>query len=216
MPGDLVSGNERSKFLEVLQKMIGRVTADFELRRDLLQECRFHLWRIQHKGEHPCRTRSWYLQNCRFHIQHCLGAGRSVDSMKRAGETKRVVVDWNSDGPMTEVLHTNGELFESVCAQDIVLTLRRHLKPQESALLECLADGWVLRDISTKLGLSYPTALKYRRRIAELTVKLGIAAPESYRKRHPNRVSRVNGFRTHHRHANPVNSLDRRDGEVKG
>src|SRR5688572_600840 len=62
-PGDQALGTEETSFLNVLQKMIGRLTADFELRRDLMQECRFHLWRIRHKGEHPCQTRSWYLQN---------------------------------------------------------------------------------------------------------------------------------------------------------
>ena len=192
-PGDLVLGNEASSFLNVLRKMIAGVTADFALQQDLMQECRIHLWRIQHKGEQPCQTRSWYLQNCRFLVQHFLSAGRSLDSLKRAGPARRVVIDGGSDEPLTEVLHTNGELFEAVSAHDIVLTLQRHLKPRESALLKCLADGWMLRDISIKLGLSYPTALKYRRRIAELTIKLGIAAPQPYRKRHPHRVPRVNG-----------------------
>jgi DNA-directed RNA polymerase specialized sigma24 family protein len=204
-PGDLVLGNAAPSFLNVLQKMIGGVTADFALQQDLMQECRIHLWRIQRKGEHPGQTRSWYLQNCRFHVQHFLSAGRSLDSMKRAGEARRVVINWSSDDPVPDVLHTNGELFEAVSARDMVLTLQRHLKPQESALLECLADGWMPRDISIKLGLSYPTVLKYRRRIAELTIKLGIAAPQPYRTRHPNRVWRVNGFRTRHR-----------NGEVNG
>jgi DNA-directed RNA polymerase specialized sigma24 family protein len=225
-PGNLALGTEETSFLSVLQKMIGRLTADFGLRQDLMQECRIHLWRIQHRGEHPCQTKSWYLQNCRFHVQHFLSSGRSLDSMKRAGEARRVVIDWSSDDLVPEVLHTNGELFEAVSARDIVSTLRRHLKPQESALLECLADGWMLRDITLKLGLSYPTALKYRRRIAELTIKLGIDAPPSYRKRHSRRVSRVNGFQTHHRNAeangshqvkslNWSRSLNDRDGEMK-
>jgi DNA-directed RNA polymerase specialized sigma24 family protein len=220
-PGDLILWNEASNFRNVLQKVIGRLTTDFALRQDLMQECLIHLWRMQHKGEHLCQTSSWYLQNCQFHAQHLLCAGRSLDSIKRASEARRVVIDSGSNEPLTEVLHTNGELFEAVSAQDIVLTLQRHLKPRESALLKCLADGWMLREISIKLGLSYPTALKYRRRIAELTIKLGIAAPQPYRKRHPRRVSRVNGHQARHRNgkvhgAHQVESLNHRDGEMKG
>src|SRR5206468_8181075 len=40
-----------------------------------------------------------------------------------------------------------------------------------------LADGLVLHDIALKLKVSYPTALKYRRKIAALTIKLGISPP---------------------------------------
>ena len=42
-----------------------------------------------------------------------------------------------------------------------------------------VAPGGVSRNLIAGLpsGLSYPTALKYRRKIASVTVKLGIAAP---------------------------------------
>jgi DNA-binding NarL/FixJ family response regulator len=52
--------------------------------------------------------------------------------------------------------------------------LRHHLKPREQKVLEGLADGLVLREIASECGLSYPTALKSRRKIAEVTTKLGI------------------------------------------
>src|SRR2546427_11487706 len=31
----------------------------------------------------PGQQRSWYLQSCRFHMQHYLDSGRSIDSLKR-------------------------------------------------------------------------------------------------------------------------------------
>ena len=64
-----------------------------------------------------------------------------------------------------------------VNAHDIVLTLANHLKPCEQDVLDGLADGLLLRDIASRAKLSYPTALKYRRKIAALTIKLEIASP---------------------------------------
>ena len=49
---------------------------------DLLQESLVHLWKV--RCDNPGRTKSWYLQNCRFHVQHWLAAGCSLDSPKRA------------------------------------------------------------------------------------------------------------------------------------
>jgi len=81
--------------------------------------------------------------------------------------------------------HTNGEIFEVISANDLVSTLADLLKPHESALLGGLADGLVLQDVALKLKLSYPTALKYRRKIAALTVKLGFSPPLPYKGQHP-------------------------------
>jgi len=158
-----------------LRQIVTRFTADPGLQQDLMQECFIRLWRMER--EQPGRTQSWYLQNCRFHLQHWLAAGRSVDSPKRAFGHKRITIDGIDDGSPLDWYHTNGDVLEAVCARDIVSTLTRHLKPCESAVLDGLADGLVLRDIAVKLKLSYPTALKHRRKIAAMTIKLGIYSP---------------------------------------
>src|SRR5438093_208661 len=64
-----------------LLRMIGRITPNFALRQDLLQEALIHLWLMETRR--PGQTRSWYLQSVKFHLQHCLSSGRSVDSIKR-------------------------------------------------------------------------------------------------------------------------------------
>lgn len=138
-----------------------------------MQECLIRLWKLE--TERPGRTRSWYLQNCRYHLQHCLAAGKSVDSLKRDHGDKRITIDGVNDELPAEWYHTNGELFEAVSARDIVSTLERHLPPRERRVLGGLADGLVLRDVAFRTKLSYPTVIKYRRKIAALTVKLGIA-----------------------------------------
>src|SRR5436190_15881953 len=165
---------EDATFCELLRRIIAQFTADKVLQDDLMQECLIRIWRLE--SEEPGRTRSWYLQNCRFHLQHWLASGRSVDSLKRTNGDNCVTIDEVGEG-----YHTNGEFFEGISANDLVSTLAGFLKPHENALLGGLAEGLVLQDIALKLKLSYPTALKYRRKIAALLIKLGISPPLPYK-----------------------------------
>jgi DNA-directed RNA polymerase specialized sigma24 family protein len=173
---------EDARFCELLRRIVAQFTSDKILQEDLMQECLIRIWRLE--GEVPGRTRSWYLQNCRFHVQHWLASGRSVDSLKRDNRDNRANIDAVGDETPVEGYHTNGEFFEVISANDLVSTLADLLKPHESALLGALADGLVLQDVASKLKLSYPTALKYRRKIAALTIKLGIAPPLPYKGQH--------------------------------
>src|SRR5438876_581877 len=79
--------------------------------------------------------------------------------------------------PLVEDASMNGALRKIVArlTLDHVTTLADHLKPVERLVLRGLADGLVLREIAINSGLSYPTTLKYRRKIAALTVKLLLA-----------------------------------------
>ena len=161
---------------ESLRRIVARITSDDPaLEDDAMQECRIRLWRLA--SEHPGHTKSWYLQSCRFHLQHWLAAGRSVDSRKRANGDRRITIDPANDQLPVDWYHTNGELIELVSAQDIVSTLACRLEPRERAVLRGLANGLVLREVAVELNLSYPTALKCRRRIAALTSRLGISSP---------------------------------------
>ena len=172
---------EEAEILEVLRRIVTGFTTDPELQADLMQECLFHLWTDER--EKPGRTRSWYLQSCRFHLQHWLASGRSLDSPKRANGNKRIVIDGDEEDPALGEYHTNGELFESVCFQDVVSTLAHHLKPCERVVLGGLSEGLRLGEIASESGLSHPTVLKYRRNIASMTRKLGIsqAGPDGER-----------------------------------
>jgi len=178
---------------ESLRRIVIGLTADTTLHEDLMQEGLIRLWVLP--SEKPGRTNSWYLQNCRFHLQHWLQRGRSVDSYKRSGANNRVTVETGDEFPLG-CYDTNGELFESVSARDIVTTLTSHLPPLEAGVLTGLDAGLRLRDVASELNLSYPTALKYRRKIAGLTVRLGIAsapvnAQMQTQLRHPNGCERA-------------------------
>ena len=180
---------EDAKFCELLRRIVAQFTTDKVLQDDLMQECLIRIWRLE--SEVPGQTRSWYLQNCRFHVQHWLASGRSVDSLKRHNGDNRANIDAFGDETPVDGFQTNGEFFEIISANDLISTLAELLKPHESALLGGLADGLVLQDVAHKLKLSYPTALKYRRKIAALTIKLGISPPLPYKVQHarPNRRS---------------------------
>lgn len=158
---------------ELLRRIVHSLTGDQALQQDLLQECLLCLWRVERRK--PGQTKSWYLQNCRFHVQHWLASGRSVDSLKRNSADKRMPIGGNDDEPALQEYHANGDLFEGVSFQDVVSTVGRHLKLRERRVLDGLADGMVLREIASELRLSYPTALKCRRAIARVITKLGIS-----------------------------------------
>jgi DNA-binding CsgD family transcriptional regulator len=159
-----------------LRRLVAGFTNDQMLQEDLLQECLLCLWRAQRDG--PARTCSWYLQNCRFRIQHWLAAGRSLDSPKRARGDHRISINDSGEAVLTEQLN-NGEIFDSISCRDVIGTLGHHLTAKEQAVLRGLADGLVLREIAVQCEFSYPTALKYRRKIAALALKLGIAPVRS-------------------------------------
>src|SRR5258707_13441723 len=120
-----------------LQQIVAVSTRDWVLHPDLMQECLIHLWRLE--SQKPGHTRSWYLQNCRFHVQHWLALGRSVDSLKRNGVEKRIPIGGNEDEPALQGYHANGDLFEGVSFQDVVSTVGRQLKPRERRVLDGLA-----------------------------------------------------------------------------
>jgi len=93
-----------------LRKIVSRLTLDHALQKDMLQECLVCLWRVE--CEKPGRTRSWYLQNCRFTPSIGFASGRSVDSPKRARGDKLISLDAIDCGDVLDEHHTNGELFE--------------------------------------------------------------------------------------------------------
>jgi len=196
---------EEVRICQSLRKIVGRLTPDPALQEDLMQESLVRLWRLEF--EKPGQTRSWYLQNCRFHLQHLLASGRSLDSLKRAKAEDRITIDGINDEVLLDWYHTNGELLEIVSARDIISALACHLKPRESVVLGGLADGLVLHDVAVKFKLSYPTVLKYRRRIAELTIKLGISPPFPYPRDHARRNRRAVGV-PHRQARAPINGVN--------
>ena len=159
--------------VESLRQIVAKFTSVPELHQDLMQECLLHLWKLEENK--PGHTRSWYLQGCRFHLQHLVVSGRSLDSLKRNRLNNRISIHDDEEHSALSDYHTNGEVFESVCFADVISALKREIKPRERQVLGGLADGMTPQEIASKFGISYPTVIKYRRELAKLTVRLGVS-----------------------------------------
>jgi len=165
-----------------LVKVVNRMTRDPFLREDLLQEATVHFWTM--KRQRPRETLSWYLQSCVFHLRHYLAAGRSVDSLKRRAFRVEVAEE-------EELFGADSCIIGQVEAREIVHQLSRALTPREQAILQCLAEGLGPREIACRLKFSHPVAIKCRRKIAELAVRMGIGL-DSATSRRPG-AGRTNG-----------------------
>jgi DNA-directed RNA polymerase specialized sigma24 family protein len=155
---------------ESLMQLVNRVTRDAALRQDLMQEALLHLWLIETKR--PGQTLSWYLQSCRFHLQHYLASGKSVDSGKRREGKLQFAFDSETGEGVPEQSDSGNSVITSVSARELIFLLSRQLRPQEKAVLDCLADGWGAREIGRKLKISHTMVIRYRRRIATLLKRL--------------------------------------------
>ena len=109
----------------VLTRIVAGLTKNAGLREDLMQEALLCYWQTLH--DLPGQTRSWYLQRCRFHLRHWLKRGRSIDSIKRNDNGHRLNFQPDRDKELLSEYPTNGELFETVSARDLVSTLSNRL-----------------------------------------------------------------------------------------
>src|SRR5262247_2623819 len=135
---------EEPSTLELLLRIIRHTTHEPGLRDDLWQEAMIHLWLTETRR--PDQTRSWYLQSCKFHLQHYLASGRSVDAGKR--RTGQVRFDMLDDGAdeFTELVSTRHPVFVAVTSRELIASLSRQLLPLEKAVLDFLADGLGVRE----------------------------------------------------------------------
>ncbi len=160
---------EDGAVLNVLGKIVNSLSSrEPSWRDDLMQEGLIQLWRSEQ--ERPGQSTSWYLQSCRFRLQHYLDAGRSLDSGKR--RNKQVVADTEEANGLPELLQTDSTTFDEISARDLMCALSAWLKPPERAVLDCLAEGFHPTDIRRRLQLSQPTINNLRRKIADLVARL--------------------------------------------
>ena len=179
---------------EALGQMIRRMTPNVALREDLLQEAMLHLWQIETRR--PGQTRSWYLQSCRFHLQHYLNCGRSIDSAKRWRDQLPLNDPSEDEEASNEEGDSGNSVFTSVSAREIMSLLAPHLSHREQEVLDCLADGLGPREIGRKLKLSHTMVIRHRRKIASLFTRLELPAATPLPIRNANGSPNGNG--SHH------------------
>jgi DNA-directed RNA polymerase specialized sigma24 family protein len=153
-----------------LERLIRKTTTDSALYEDLLQEALVHLWLTERRR--PGQTTSWYLQSCKFHLQHYLASGRSVDSTKRRSGQLQFTQDSGEEDGIPEQGDEGNSVVTSVSARELMSLLSPLLSTQENAVLDCLADGLGARAIGRELNMSHTMVIKHRRRIAALLERL--------------------------------------------
>ena len=161
---------DQAETQERLSKIVSKLTTSVVLREDLMQEALTHLW--QKESRLPGQTKSWYLQSCKFHLQHYLQAGRSIDSGKRRKGQVHIDHDEES-GDLFAFGVTESVAFSHASEREAVTWLWARLQPMEQIVLSQLTEGWGIRDIARQLSVSHPTVIKSRRKIAGLLKRLG-------------------------------------------
>src|SRR5439155_3923788 len=178
-----------------LVQMIRRMTPNTALREDLLQEAMVHLWLTE--TQRPDQTRSWYLQSCRFHLQHYLNCGRSIDSAKRWRDQIPLNEQSEDDESPDEQGDSDNSVVTCVSAREIMRLLSLHLSKPEQAVLECLADGLGPREIGRRLKLSHTMVIRHRRKIASLFTRLELPSTQKLRLTRGHGPQRRNGNGKH-------------------
>jgi DNA-binding CsgD family transcriptional regulator len=95
-----------------------------------------------------------------------------VDSPKRSAAGKRLQIEESEDAAVQFAFHTDGQLPGMVNFNDLISTTTTYLTEREKRVLQGLASGLPLRAIAARSKISYPTALKCRRRIADVMTRL--------------------------------------------
>jgi DNA-directed RNA polymerase specialized sigma24 family protein len=166
-----------SSVREALLRMVHRLTSNQTLRDDLLQEASVHIWLTEMRR--PGQTSSWYLQSCKFHLQHYLASGRSVDSFKRGSSQIDQATDTEEGEALEELRDSGDTVFTWVSAREIMELLSPHLSDTERAVLECLSEGLGPREIGRELSMSHTMVIKHRRRIASVLVRFEMSPPKA-------------------------------------
>ncbi len=179
-------------FRQSLAGMARRMTSNAALRQDLLQEALVHLWLTQ--SRRPGQTRSWYLQSCRFHLQHYLASGRSIDSAKRRASQEHFTDNPEDGEGFLDEADSGNSVLTWVSAREIMSLLAQHLSPAEKAVLDHLAEGLGPREIGRALKISHTLVIRHRRRIAGLLTRLGIASSAAPPPAHANGKLRLAGI----------------------
>lgn len=138
-----------------IESIVARLTSCPHFREDLRQEARLFLW------QHANGTESFQHSACRFHLQHVLAAGRSIDSAKRAaGNIANETTEEPFDAPAEET-----DLAGLIDAAQLARLISTRLTPRTAKVFSLLLDGYGITEVGRLLGISHVAALKHRKRI---------------------------------------------------
>jgi DNA-directed RNA polymerase specialized sigma24 family protein len=158
------------RIVKILRGIAARLTGDFDLQKDLMQEMFIHLLRVE--AAQPRQTASWYIKSCEFCARNYLDRGRSVDSIKRQKDI--VPLDPSDDDGhcvCPDALDPM-DLRSELITRDIVDLLVPQLTAMQQQIFSLLMHGFGVREIARHLRVSHPTVIKYRKTIARIASDL--------------------------------------------
>jgi len=165
-----------NQIVRQLHGIAGKLTADPDLQKNLMQEMFVHLVRIQ--TAEAGQPLSWYLKSCEFHARNRLKVGPGIDLVKRNG----------NGGPHEDVPAINGEprgnrvgyspaavtieIQGERITNDIVNRIVPRLSDMQQQILFLLMRGCGVRETGREVGITHPAVIKHRRKIARVAHEL--------------------------------------------
>ncbi len=145
---------------------------DFHAREDLMQEALLHLWREER--QHPDQKLSWYLQSCKFHLEHYRVCGRSLDSLKHRSAQAPFPDCYPTQDGWLASLSLEEDILSEINARDVIALLQIQLEPIDQAILGASAQGLKTGEIAHEFELSHQSVRRHRLRIALTASRLGV------------------------------------------
>jgi hypothetical protein len=165
-----------NQIIRQLHGIAGKVTANPDLQKNLMQEMFVHLIRIQ--TAEPGQPLSWYLKSCEFHARNYSGNGDSLTRVHNGAPYEDVPAAINVNGeargngaahsPMDVAIEIQGERI----THDIVNRIVPRLSDMQQQILFLLMKGCGVRETGREVGITHPAVIKHRRKIARVAHEL--------------------------------------------
>jgi len=143
----------------ITHKLNGRFT--FFNEDDLFQEALAHLWITFNKGVLSDKTDSYILQGCYFYLKNYIRT--AVD---RASLTSLNELLESGDASLEDLIADDSrDIVEDVDEELIKESAKGGLEVREKQVLELAYDGFTVREIGRRLGISHVMVVKIRARL---------------------------------------------------
>lgn len=159
-----------NQIVRQLHGIAGKLTADPDLQKDLMQEMFVHLVRIQ--TAEAGQTLSWYLKGCEFHARNYLRYGRSIDSLKLAGNGVPYDEIPGGNGVLDTSPAQSVEIQGELITSDIANRIVPRLSEMQQQILFLLMKGCGVRETGREVGITHPAVIKHRKKIARVAREL--------------------------------------------
>jgi len=157
-------GAEYESLLQALSVLVHNLQVAPGRTDELIQVALIHFW--EKLVEHPGQRRRWYLQSCRFYLQHRIRHDRTDRAF---GQAQQV-----SDQEMENALGVDNSLFSTVAFRDTRRVLLAALHGRARFVFRYLALGLKVGDIAERLHCTHQNVTYYLSEIADVAGTLGI------------------------------------------